>query len=328
MLKHGVTSVTDGSGKEHSLSSVPSLSSTLKVDYEAMEQEEHVMLQELLLSLLNSVHTASPYYVLESILSISRRPVNSLMTFYTVEAKVYYERMLGSRKSIKVTYLDTHRSHPEHLHFLDVDSVWTSDPQNRPIYFVTVSKENSLYLVRLAEQIDSMKSQNVHLIIVDYESTDFDVDSLRSMSVVRDIISINGEFSRSGGLDVGIRKVRDLVGGLDKEVLIFAVDSSMLLPIQLPSLIRQNTKRRVCVFTPVCAKFDKYLPDMVNEKGIPLVNDDEEALSFRSGNDLQSSRMNEEEEKHWVHWGYGMIGMDMRDYFDVGGYDTKRWGDR
>lgn len=165
---------------------------------------------------------------------------------------------------------------------------------------VTVKNQGKwvTYLIHNMERIlRDTKDRRIRLVIVDFESSDLDIEgALSRSSLSREnwlLITVSGQFVKAGGLQYGVDAIPS-----DDEI-VFACDLHLDIPSHLIESIRKHSIRGRKAFAPLVIRLE----------------------CGATPNDARG---------FWETSGYGLIGMYKSDWKAVGGMDVKRfqnkWG--
>jgi hypothetical protein len=171
--------------------------------------------------------------------------------------------------------------------------------KNVDVHIVVSVKNLGLWVQHLIHNMEHLyevtRDEHFELIIVDYQSADLNVEAeLKASSLPRwKVISLSGDFSRSGGLQAGIDYVSD------PNSIVMTIDMHLTLPPGFVEYTRRHVVQGKMGFAP---------------------------MFFR----LNEGRTEASIAGFWETLTYGLLGMYKSDWTTTGGFDvqkyTTKWG--
>jgi hypothetical protein len=166
--------------------------------------------------------------------------------------------------------------------------------KNVDVHIVVSVKNLGLWVQHLIHNMEHLyevtRDEHFELIIVDYQSADLNVEAeLKASSLPRwKVISLSGDFSRSGGLQAGIDYVSD------PNSIVMTIDMHLTLPPGFVEYTRRHVVQGKMGFAPMFFRLNKGYTE-ININGF------------------------------WETLTYGLLGMYKSDWVRTEGFDTQKY---
>lgn len=247
-------------------------------------------------------------------------PANKAAPDITFDVDVYWPTCSGVHRRASPQYEHGACYPPEVLMHTELTLLVDT---TSPIYIITATRDCIVYIHRLIRNLRQATQAGgaLHLIIVDFGSTDGDVAALttkastKSVALQVSVVRAPYAFSRTLGLHLGVERVRLLSKGAP-HARVFVVDTSIILPVDIRARVELFVHYTVSVWVPIVTKVQGF-------------ESDAEALAWLPVNGTRTHRPGVLLELAPVLSGMGMVGFCVGDYTRAHGYDLShgfRWG--
>ncbi|XP_075893453.1 beta-1,4-N-acetylgalactosaminyltransferase 3-like [Nelusetta ayraudi] len=261
-----------------------------------LNSSETLPLVQAYMEKLNKKHTGM--FTLLRVVNVEKRANGTHSSHYLLELEVKdlngqllrLSRYIGTRRKPTLSVKRANKSVLCNPVGLD----WIPDST---VHIIVAVKNQGRWVNHLISEMEKLfritGDPNLNLIIIDFGSTDTDVETALQSSTIPmyRYKGLRGNFQRAAGLQEGINLVQD------KHSIIFLFDLHMEFPHSIIDTIRKHTVEGHMVFAPIIMRLD-------------CGSTPQEARGF------------------WEVNGFGLLGIYKSDLDAVGGMNTKEYTDR